>query len=155
MSNSEPEVTIIQDTREQMPLSFKHKFIKGVKVEKLNVGDYGAEFGDGHRPPLVFERKSISDLYGTLTHGYERFRREIDRAANTATELTIIVEGSLTRTRLGTDYGSRTPESLIYQLFYIGAKYGVRTVFCNSPDEVSTYIEQVFIAHAKWHQNSK
>lgn len=146
---------ILVDNREQLPLTFKHKFIKGTVPTTLNVGDYGALFTEGYNFPTVFERKSISDLYGTLSQGYERFKKEIIRAKESNTELILIVEGSLTRVLHGSPYSMRTPESIVYQLFTLYVRYGIKTVFCSTRDEASEYITQFYIAHYKEWQDKK
>ena len=87
-------VTIIQDTREQMPLDFSP--FEGVTVEVSTVwpGDYTLK---GWEKSIAFERKSVSDLIGTMKGGYvgkdsirryesrfdlelEEFERHYDRA---------------------------------------------------------------------------
>lgn len=140
---------IIQDTREQLPLVFKHKSIKEVIIKGLPVGDYGAITECGFQFPIVFERKSIPDLYGTLSKGYERFKKEIERAKENNLQLIIIVEGNLSKVLTGTNYSMRTPESLVYQIFTIYVRYGIQTIFCRDRDDVSEYISQFYIAHQK------
>lgn len=139
---------ILIDTREQKPLVFNHKFITSVEVKGLNVGDYGAMSSE-FLHPVVFERKSINDLYGTLSQGYERFKKEIERAKEQNTKIIIIVEGSLKRILMGTAFSKRTPESIIYQLFTIRVRYDVETVFCSDRLEMSEFITQFYIAHHK------
>ena len=68
---------VLIDTREQQPLEFDHKFIEGIEMTKLEVGDYAVKFKDGYSPLYFFERKSIGDLFGTMGKGYKRFKREI------------------------------------------------------------------------------
>ena len=89
-------LTIIQDTREQMPLDFSPFAAEGVSVEVGTVwpGDYTLK---GWEKSIAFERKSVSDLIGTLKGGYvgkdsirryesrfdlelEEFERHYDRA---------------------------------------------------------------------------
>lgn len=150
---NQPEIIIIQDSREQIPLKFDHKFIIEVKIEKLNVGDYMVEFSDGHRPPIAFERKSINDLYGTLSQGYDRFKDCILRAKETGIQLVIIIEGSLTKVGYGHIHSSRSPESILYQLFTLYAKYGIWPVFCADSKEASEFITHIFIASEKKYIN--
>lgn len=137
------------DNREQRPLSFNHISIKKIENITLSVGDYGAIFSDTHLVPIVFERKSIADLYGTLSKGYDRFKREIERAKEKNIQLIIIVEGTLTKVLHGTKYSMRTPESLIYQLFTLRVRYNIETVFCKDAEDAAEYITQFFIAHYK------
>lgn len=146
---------IIIDTREQSRLNFKHKSITEVIVKGLNVGDYAALFSADFQPPIVFERKSINDLYGTLSQGYERFKKEIERAKEKNIQIIIIVEGNLSRVLQGCGYSQRTPESIVYQIFTIWVRYGIQTIFCKDSEEMAEYISQFYIAHYKEYQNAK
>jgi ERCC4-type nuclease len=77
---------IIVDTREQLP------FFNGKSKRKtLNVGDYTTEKLHGK---FHIERKSLIDLYGTLTKGNTRFKYELFRAAYNQITLEVYVEGS-------------------------------------------------------------
>ncbi len=98
MSNAkkkaETPLVIIQDTREQRPLDFTPFGGVVVKVGMVWPGDYTIE---GWEHSIAFERKSVSDLIGTLKGGYvgrhsirryesrfdlelEEFERHYDRA---------------------------------------------------------------------------
>lgn len=103
-------MVIIVDTREQTPFGFGDDV--PVVRAALSVGDYAAD-GPLGRPPIAIERKSIPDLYGTLTSGKDRFARELERAAAQGITLHIVIEG---------DYGdlfrpppavTRTPPAFI------------------------------------------
>jgi len=142
-------VIIIQDTREQQPLKFDHPWITEVRVEKLDVGDYACKFKDGHRPNVIFERKSISDLFGTFGSGHERFKKEIVRTQSQSLSLIIIIEGSLTRVLKGYDYSQIRGISVVYKLFTLWVKYGVMAVFCGSRREMSEYITHFYLACGK------
>jgi hypothetical protein len=72
------------DTREQAPL----KFIKS-EVKKLDYGDYTLSEGNSN---IFIERKSISDAVSTMSQGYERFYREVERARNDDAYLIVAVE---------------------------------------------------------------
>lgn len=87
LSFDQSDYDVYIDTREQSPLNF-YKY----KMLKLSVGDYTPSaplFCE-----LFVERKSLNDLAGTLTSGYERFRREIDRAVSLDSYLVVVVESS-------------------------------------------------------------
>lgn len=133
---------IIIDTREQKPLEFTVPTIR----ECLPCGDYRAKFSDGSTSQVVFERKSINDLYGTLSAGYERFKKELGRASEAGIHVIIIVEGSLRRVLRGCNNSQRTPISIVYQLFTIRIRYGIETVFSQDRDEMSQYITHYFLA---------
>ena len=67
--------TIIIDTREQRPLEITHYQFE---VATLPVGDYGIRgFSDFTNPRFIVERKSLSDLVGSLSQGRARFMREV------------------------------------------------------------------------------
>jgi ERCC4-type nuclease len=78
--------TILVDTREQAPYSFRGfdsdadcsnvPLVVPVKTETLQTGDYSL---DGMKDQVAVERKSLSDLYGTIGQGRERFERELHR----------------------------------------------------------------------------
>lgn len=79
-------VQILIDTREQKPL-----WLLSDAIQKLHVGDYTTKklLGKFH-----IERKSLEDLYGTMTNGHSRFKRELKRAKDTKCKLVIFVEGT-------------------------------------------------------------
>jgi ERCC4-type nuclease len=75
---------IITDTREQLPYwcELRHT---------LSVGDYTTEILHGI---FHIERKSLVDLYGTLTSGNNRFKYELFKAAYLRIQLEVYVEGT-------------------------------------------------------------
>lgn len=75
------------DTREQLP----YWECPACCTITLNVGDYTTI---GLLGKFHIERKSMADLYGTITKGHSRFRREILRAASSKIKLCVVVEGS-------------------------------------------------------------
>ena len=79
---------LIQDTREQngFGLLFKSSYL----IEGLPVGDYSIA---GLQDRIAIERKSLSDLVGSLTHGRERFERELAKARSYQF-FAVVVEGS-------------------------------------------------------------
>lgn len=75
-----PKPVVLVDTREHVPFEF-HRFdnwIASTRVATLPVGDYSVE---GMESLLVLERKSLTDLIGTLMHHRERFFRQCERMA--------------------------------------------------------------------------
>lgn len=75
---------IIVDSREQLPLC------KGIR-KTLIVGDYTTEKLHG---VFHIERKSLGDLYGTLTSGNRRFKYELFRAAYFNINIEVYIEGT-------------------------------------------------------------
>jgi len=77
-------MVILVDTREQLPYWPSNR-------ATLIVGDYTTKklLNSFH-----IERKSLQDLYGTLTSGNNRFKYELFRAAYHSIRLEVYVEGS-------------------------------------------------------------
>lgn len=77
---------ILVDTREQLPYWSENR-------ATLIVGDYTTKrlLNSFH-----VERKSLQDLYGTLTSGNNRFKYELFRAAWERIRIEVYVEGSRT-----------------------------------------------------------
>ena len=146
---------IIIDTREVKYLNFSHHFITEIIRERLKTGDYTCEYSDGHRPPIIFERKSLPDAVGTLTQNYKRFRKEIIRARENKILLVIIIECSLTRFIKGIDESQRSGSELLQQLFTIALKYKTPFVFCNNREESSRFIIETFLAYGRCYIDKK
>lgn len=98
---------IICDTREQKALSFPVKTVR----QTVNCGDYA--LAAPHDKGIYIERKSVSDMVGTLNLrqnrrkkvddsisidvGFERFDRELARAAEKGHYIVMVVETPLTQ----------------------------------------------------------
>ena len=79
---------IIVDTREQLPYWAPSA---EVVYMALTVGDYTTLRLKGI---FHIERKSLADLFATLTSGHKRFRREMERARVASIVLVVLVEGT-------------------------------------------------------------
>lgn len=80
--------TIIIDSREQQP----HEFYSSI-VGKCECADYvlaGELFNN-----VAIERKSIQDFGGTLSSGFDRFKRELDRVRELKRYLIVLVESPI------------------------------------------------------------
>ena len=137
---------ILIDTREQIPLIFQHKNIEGVEYCKLEVGDYGVRFKDGSTPSIFFERKSIADLYSTLTSGYKRFKREIIRSQEQSLQLFLIIEGNLGKVLKGTKHSSVNPISIVYTMFTLWIRHGIQPIFVRDRVEMAMFIAEFYSA---------
>lgn len=92
---------VVQDTREQAPWLFseivieRRLWIIRRVVGTLATGDYSIE---GYESLLCVERKSASDLVGSVTAGNARFRKEHERMhamVEHGGRACVVVEGSL------------------------------------------------------------
>lgn len=82
------DITLVQDTREQLPLTLPHD---NVIVKGLKTGDYSIE---GFEDVITFEHKSVKDLIGTCgLKNRERFRRELQRMKDGYSFYCIVISG--------------------------------------------------------------
>jgi ERCC4-type nuclease len=109
------------DSREQAPWQFsgvvieKRLWLIKRKVAGLKTGDYSIE---GFEDRLVIERKSGSDLVGSITAGNARFRREHERMkaiVDAGGFACVIIEDSLSRLcdELDSDAGRKVTGDVI------------------------------------------
>lgn len=119
---------ILVDSREQKP------YWTGSKCAKtsLTVGDYTTA---NLLNRFHIERKSASDLYGTIIHNHGRFRREIIRAEEAKIRLVVVVE--TTRDKFLALGWSRValkmkPATLDKVLTTIEGRYGIGFLWCKT-----------------------
>ena len=141
---AEDGFTIIEDRREQRPLDFSPFAQYGVKVEHaaLRTGDYTIK---GLRRQVVIERKSLQDCVSTLTHGRERFTREIYDRAAFATLKVLVVEASWADLSRPYPFApGANPESIVNSLFALMLPPTNLHVFC-SPSRalIAWYIREL------------
>lgn len=82
-------IKIAIDTREQQPLSFDFK----TESVKLDFGDYTL-MGDDYSYFFV-DRKSEDDFKGTMSGGFERFCRELDRTRSFGAYIFVVIESDM------------------------------------------------------------
>lgn len=138
-------MVILIDTREQEPLEFEvGGLISEVRSVGLPFGDYRAEYLDGSKSDVVFERKSIADLYGTMTAGHRRFMKEVKRAKDAGTRLVIAVEGTIDEVAEGYEYSEFKGESMLKMLGTLMFKHGIPTMFNPSRADMVRMMTWVF-----------
>lgn len=81
------ETKILIDTREQQPLHFNNS-----EPFKLDVGDYGVTAKNYDY--TYVDRKSFGDFCGTVTTGYARFCKELDRCKSLGAYMFVVIEES-------------------------------------------------------------
>lgn len=136
---------IVTDTREQKGLKIKHKTSK----ECINVGDYAlkGEYDLGIR----IERKSLPDFVGTLSSGYERFVRELQRCVDKNLYVVMLVESSLSDA-LGFDYlpqmrwAKAKPQHIFKQLRDLLHQFPLhfQAIFVDGRDEAAKKLIRIF-----------
>lgn len=126
---------IIIDSREQKPLTFTgHKTI----TRKLHEGDYNIQ---ELIPAIVIERKSLPDLYQTITTGHERFKKEILRS--TGRTFYIFIEGTLEEfySKRWSDRPLKIKSDTLKKIIEtMVKKYNLLIIECKDRDEMSEKI---------------
>ena len=116
---------IIIDTREKTPWSFGG--LARVKRGTLPTGDY-ALAGDAG---FAIERKSLADYTSTITSGWARFQRELERMDKFPVKI-VIVEGEWRDLLLGNYPGNVPPPAIIARTAELIMR-GVQILFCTDP----------------------
>lgn len=100
LQNDKVKETVVHiDTREQKPLFFKNS-----KDHKLDFGDY--TIGGENYTYTYVDRKSEGDFKGTMTVGFDRFKKELERARQFNAYLYIVTESSIDKIIKNNKYGS-------------------------------------------------
>jgi ERCC4-type nuclease len=132
------KMTIIEDSREQNPLSLGD--IRGVEVVRqgLKTGDYSLV---GHENEICFERKSVPDLVGTLIGGHERFLREMDRMKDYEVKYILVEHTAGTVYRYCERHGWEYKfDTIMQSLLAYAYHYHVRVRFCKDREDMAKYI---------------
>jgi ERCC4-type nuclease len=137
MANSK-QIALIEDSREQTPLSFT-KF-SGVSIirQGLKTGDYSIQ---GYEDAICFERKSVQDLVGTLIGGHERFLREMERMKDFEIKYILVEHSpSIVYHYCNTHGWQNKFDILIQSLLAYAYHYQVRVRFCKDREDMAKYI---------------
>lgn len=143
---------LLSDSREQLPLNFDG--LEGIdKVETVGLpfGDYAAMTvdDDGKNPrqiPIAFDRKSLGDLFGTMTHGYDRWKRCMERAKKHGHKLILITECTYSDVLEGYSHSDYTGEAMVKKLATLSVKYDLEWWPCTSRREMAHRIATTFSA---------
>lgn len=136
------EEYLLIDTREQKPLDFDCKTL----VTKLDFGDYTSR---SHYKKVFVERKSLVDLYGTLSSGYDRFLKELERCKEMDSYLVIVVEDSI-ETLLDKNsvpvQSKITPEFIAHRVREICQGYDcAQFLFVKNRNEMNNIVRKIFL----------
>ena len=146
-----PEYEILIDTREQRPLKFK----RNVKLIKLDYGDYAFSSPEASCKAFI-ERKAVGDFLATISGGYERFVREIQRSVDDEANLIVIIEQKLSnvlyfnhqRKNHGGKVYSKvkaTPEFIFHRVRSLSQKFStIQFLFVDGKRESARVIEKIF-----------
>ncbi len=126
---------MLVDSREQSPLMFENY---ASEPATLTTGDYSLK---GMESLFSVERKSISDLTGSLTQGRERFTRELERLRGYEFRRLLIIG---TRQQIQNhDYRSRAaPAAVLGSLNALEVRFNIPVVFAGTRIHAAELIEQ-------------
>lgn len=149
MAEEKAKHTIIRDTREKDGCGWKFRAsanCQGMEVYKLDTGDYSVK---GYEHLIMVERKSIGDLWGTLTSGKERFVNEMERA-RTIPARYLIIEGTVGDVDKGYKYSQVSSEYIHGYLISLQVKYGIHVIFAGRQDQAQTYARRLLLKLARY-----
>lgn len=127
-------MVIVQDTRERQPLTFPEA---KVKIATLTTGDYSL---DHFEDRVTIERKSLTDLLGSLGNDRDRFMREIQRMQ--AYEYAgLVIEASLQMLYKGDWRSDIKPQSVVGSLQALSAKYGIHVFLADNRELAAKTVE--------------
>lgn len=125
--------TVIIDSREQLPLVVDEY---PTEIACLKTGDYSIK---GLEDLFCIERKSLSDLCGSLTSGRKRFMLEIERMENHHFKA-ILIEADFAEVFNG-EYRSRVaPKSIIGTLYALQTRQNVHIIWGGSVPRCSRHL---------------
>lgn len=138
------------DTREVNPLHFTPDgLLVDVRRTKLDVGDYCAEYVDGSRCPIYFERKSLGDCWGTMTKGHARFKRELDRAKTSGVKLILAIEGTDQDVLDGFSHSIVSGDTMMRKLQTMWLKYDLMPMFFASRKSMAWFIQEFYYSFGR------
>lgn len=138
---------LIIDSREQLPLSFERWADVVTERAGLPAGDYSLA---GLETKVACERKSISDLVGSLSSGRERFEAELMKARGFDT-FCIIAECSMQDVAEHKYRSQMSPESVLQSLFTYQVRYGVTTVWAGSREGAAYAVHSLLSKYLREH----
>ena len=96
--------------------------------------------------PIVYERKGFGDLWGTMTSGYERFKKEMERAKADNMKLILAIEGSYSDVWNGFDRSQFSGQSMLKKLAMLHVRHDLEYQFCESRRVMARRITDTFAA---------
>ena len=150
-----PSLIILEDTREQKPLSFaRFKHVDYEQSQHLPFGDYACVINGGTPSLTYFERKSKADLWGTMaSKNYERFKKEFNKSIEAGAKLILIIEATISGINTGFSYaGGRSKflgSSMCKKLETLRVKHGLEVVYCDGRTDMKRYMYERWLAEAR------
>lgn len=140
--NWDKEYSIFIDTREQRPLVFDCL----TKKKSLKFGDYSCS---NNSVCCNIERKSLGDLVGSMSKGFERFMKEVNRSIESRKDLIVVVEKSLPKaldfSNSGDIFGKVSPEFIFHRIKALCQTFpSIQFLFVEDRNKSSDVIRKIF-----------
>jgi len=132
---AKPLPCILVDTREQACWQFSDRVT--VQRATLSTGDYTVA---GFSDRVAWERKSLTDLVGSLSQGRERFL-DCCRRLRDYEHKAIIVEASVNDVLAGAYRSRMHPNSVLASVLAIHMDYGVPTIWAGDSRNAARIVE--------------
>ncbi|UJS16906.1 MAG: hypothetical protein L3J17_13460 [Candidatus Jettenia sp.] len=129
------DMTILQDTREQKPLTFPQA---KVLVKMLKTGDYSLE---GFEDKITIERKSLPDLLGSLGNDRDRFIAGKIQRMQAFEYAGVVIEASMQTIANGNWRSEIHPASVMGSLQALSSKYGIHIFFADNRELAAKTVE--------------
>lgn len=137
---SELAPVILVDTREQRALPIT---AYPVQTATLPVGDYGLlGFSDWRNPQFICERKSVSDLVGSLTHDRERFEKDVLKLRQFRFAA-LLIEAERLTIEIGQYSSGAKPESILSSLAAFQVRGGLHVLWCGDSKGAARMLERL------------
>jgi len=124
---------IVIDTREQDALDFVGESEPG----SLPTGDYSLR---GLESNIAIERKSLSDLIGSMTSGRDRFERELQRG-KALDYFAVVVESDFEAIASGIYRSKMNPTSAVASILAFSVRYNTPIFFCGDKQQTAQITE--------------
>jgi ERCC4-type nuclease len=135
-------MTIIIDTREQVPLSFTLPSERGT----LPTGDYSVK---GLERFIAIERKAPDDLVGCLKGDQrERFERELARGRG-LDYFGLVVEADLSGLAAGRYRSGMLPKAVVQSLMAFSVRYRLPIFFCPGREYAARVVESLLVKYVQ------
>jgi len=141
-----PKLTIVIDTREQLPYEFETSVTKTLKT-----GDYSIL---GLENDVAVERKTKEDAYGSCGARRVRFEKEMMRLSK-FNYAAVVIEASLSSLLTPPSYTKVSPLVVVNSFVSWTVKYGVHVFFASNREYARNLVQLILQKYWKYHKEVK
>ena len=137
-------ITIIADTREQLPYAFESRWAVTVR-RALPAGDYSVE---GLESSIAVERKTLEDFVHSVIRDRDRFKKELAKLSEYP-HACVVVEAGLTDVLLVRYSSGAHPHSVFGAVVSICIDHGVPVYFCGDRQTARRFTQEFLLRGAR------